>query len=140
MSTPKTLAPCGTIAARRRHKKHGETCEPCTPKPVVLQPCGTPAAYKRHYKNGETPCEPCHEAHLKADETYRRAKGVQPTTATLINDLIEDITFLLNAGEGEHHILKATGYTGREKSLQARLQKHGRLDLYNRVINYELAA
>jgi len=140
MSTPKNLAPCGTIAARRRHKKHGETCEPCTPKPLQLQPCGTPAAYKRHYKNGETPCEPCHTAHLKADEQYRRRKGMKATNHTPIQDLIDEILFLLHCGEGEHAILKATGYQTRPGSLRDRLQRHGRTDLYNRITNYELAA
>ncbi|MCP2339213.1 hypothetical protein [Actinomadura rupiterrae] len=28
----------------------------------TLQPCGTRAAYKRHKRRGEQPCEPCRQA------------------------------------------------------------------------------
>jgi len=136
---PRTLAPCGTISARKRHKARGETCEPCAPTIVIPQPCGTRAAYKRHYKNGEPPCDPCVQANRDATNERNRANGTK--TRTTIDDLIEDITFLLNCGEGEHAILKATGYTTHPHSLRDRLQRHGRLDLYNRITNhYELAA
>jgi hypothetical protein len=65
-----------------------------------------------------------------------------PYNRTPTPDLIEDITFLLNAGEGEQRILTATGYTGREQALKARLQKHGQTHLYHRITNnhWELAA
>jgi hypothetical protein len=133
------LAPCGTSAARKRHKKHGETCEPCTPKTVTPQPCGTRAAYKRHYAHGEAPCDPCIQANRDVTNERNRANGIQ--NRTTIDDLIEDIVFLLNCGEGEHAILKATGYLARPTSLRDRLQRHGRVDLYNRITNaWELAA
>lgn len=104
-----------------------------------LKPCGTYAAYRRHHATGEPVCEPCATANREYRANLRRQNGINANTT--INDLIEDITFLLNAGEGEHAILKAIGYVGREKSLQVRLQRHGRNDLYNRVFNnWELAA
>jgi hypothetical protein len=68
------LMPCGTPAAFRRHKRHGEEpCEACReaenlyhrggrPKPV-LRPCGTPAAYARHQKAGEPADAACLAAH-----------------------------------------------------------------------------
>ncbi|MFE4229160.1 hypothetical protein ACFRJ8_14875 [Arthrobacter sp. NPDC056886] len=104
-----------------------------------LKPCGTYAAYRRHHQAGEPPCEPCTTANREYRANLRRANGINANTKAA--DLIEDITFLLNAGEGEHAILKATGYTNNPASLQRRLQKHGRNDLYNRVVNnWELAA
>jgi hypothetical protein len=106
----------------------------------TLKPCGTASAYKRHHARGEPVDEACKEAHRQEDAQRRQTKGITPRIPT--PDLIEDITFLLNAGEGEHAILKATGYTGRHKALKARLQKHGQTHLYHRITNnhWELAA
>lgn len=76
----RTLKPCGTPAAYKRHLYYDE--EPCAacravvaaemqarrdgsyaPKLVVpLQPCGTPAAYFRHRRNDEDACRPCLDA------------------------------------------------------------------------------
>jgi hypothetical protein len=50
-----------------------------------------------------------------------------------IGALIEDIEHLLNCGEGEHAILKAIGYAGREDALQARLRRSCRQDLTQRI-------
>jgi hypothetical protein len=56
-------------------------------------------------------------------------------------ELINEITFLLNAGEGEARILQAVGYVGRNKALRDRLHKANRHDLANRVLNpWDLAA
>ena len=140
-----TLAPCGTRAAKRRHAKRGETCAICEEamKTHVLQPCGTPAAHRRHKKNGETPCDPCVEA-IREHDKARAAK--KRTTARVYNNLpIEELTdeilFLLNSGEGTARILEATGYVGREKSLATRLGKAGRSDLIPRIFTpWDLAA
>ena len=135
------LVPCGTLAARRRHLKDGETCTTCDnrfkrPDP---KPCGTPAARSRHLRRGETPCEPCITAHRAADAARRRTKGVPPRTT--LDDLLTEIRFLLNAGEGEHRILQATGYEGRAKSLRTRLTQAGHQDIALQIFNsWELAA
>lgn len=47
--------------------------------PRSVQPCGTPAAYRRHLRNGEKPCLDCHRAHAKrktelADARRERAR------------------------------------------------------------------
>ena len=164
MSTPynQTLAPCGTPTARIRHKRRNETCNVCGPtQPITLAPCGTPAARKRHNRRGEicttctpnktaetihgtnfgwkvhrnnneTPCDACQEARDK----YQPREPSQT-----IEELVEEIRFLLNAGEGTHRILQATGYTGREKVLRARLHLNNQDDLANRVLTpWELAA
>ena len=123
----RTPAPCGTETAKRRHKRNNETCPNCPPTRKPLAPCGTYMALKRHRKNGQT-CETCTAA-------------VTQRNPTPLPDLIEDITFLLNAGEGEHAIVKATGYTGRANTLRDRLNKSGNQDIANRVFNaWELAA
>ena len=109
--------------------------------PRTLNPCGTQAAYKRHKAHGEQACEPCNQARRDYDTNLRRTKGVKPVITYGVTSLIEDITFLLSCGEGEHAILKATGYIGRERTLRMRLNKHGRQDLTAQVFNtWELAA
>lgn len=91
---PKPLAPCGTTAAWRRHRRRGEApCDACraansartkarrsdVPKPAPkarsVAPHGTQAAYVRHWRRGETPCGPCATAHL-AHERKRSAERV----------------------------------------------------------------
>lgn len=37
-----------------------------------LQPCGTYAAWQRHYSAREEPCEPCQQARLEYQRTYRK--------------------------------------------------------------------
>jgi len=139
----KPLAPCGTHAARRRHQTNNQTCHTCgplNPRPEP-QPCGTPAAYQRHKRHNETPCEPCRAAYRQADAAKRRKPRTTPRSETNLNDLLTEIRFLLNAGEGEHRILTATGYQGRAKTLRCRLTKAGHHDLANQIFyNWELAA
>ena len=135
------LVPCGTEAARRRHRKENETCTTCDArfKRPDLKPCGTPAAYSRHKRRGETPCTPCTTAHRAADAAKRRTKGVPPRTT--LDDLLTEIRFLLNAGEGEHRIVEAVGYLGRAKSLRTRLVQAGHQDIALQIFNsWELAA
>ena len=106
----------------------------------TLQPCGTPAAYKRHLAHGEKACEPCNQARRDADNTRKR-RNRPPTHAYPLTSLVEDITFLLRCGEGEHAILKATGYHGRPDTLRARLNRYGHQGLVAQVFNiWELAA
>lgn len=140
----KPLSPCGTKAAKRRHAKRGETCVTCTPAPrPPLQPCGTTGAWHRHVKRGETPCEPCKQAYRDKNNARRWAQGVTPLAEAItpLPALIEELTFLLNAGEGEARILEATGYTGREDALRERLRKNGHHDLAARIFTpWELAA
>jgi hypothetical protein len=54
----KQLAPCGTRAARARHKARCEECETCRPKGRAIYPCGTWQARRRHARNGEQ-CDAC---------------------------------------------------------------------------------
>jgi hypothetical protein len=140
------LAPCGTEAARRRHQANKQTCDTCGPinysRPAP-QPCGTPAAFQRHKRHGQEPCDPCRVAYRAADAAKRRKNPATtaPRSETNLNDLLTEIRFLLNAGEGEHRILQATGYEGRAKSLRCRLTKAGHHDLAAQVFNtWELAA
>lgn len=41
-------------------------------KPIELKPCGTNAAYRRHKRHGEYPCVACVEAH-NLDQQGRRS-------------------------------------------------------------------
>lgn len=130
------LAPCGTPSARRRHRGRGETCDTCGPireyKPRKHNPCGTEQAYKRHKYRGEEPCETCATAHN--ERTGHHSK-------ITIEDLIAEIRFLVNAGEGTHRILQATGYLGREGTLRSRLTQAGQHHLAQQALNpWDLAA
>lgn len=76
------LAPCGTLAAYTRHRRHGEApCAPCKvanteakrgrgpgqPMPERRQPIShaTPRGYRQHLYRGEAACDNCKgaEAH-----------------------------------------------------------------------------
>ena len=133
-------APCGTSPARQRHQRRGETCHVCGPITPVQppKPCGTPAAVKRHRYHGEPVCETCKQGDRDRAETRRRQNGIpeRPTT----QNIIEEIQFLLSCGEGEHAILKATGYTGKPTALQTRLQRAKRSDLTAQIFGWDLAA
>jgi hypothetical protein len=75
----RSLAPCGTPAAYRRHLRGGEpTCTTCRAahaaaiagrerRPLAtvrqLKPCGSQAAYERHLRRREVACTPCCRAH-----------------------------------------------------------------------------
>lgn len=49
---------------------------PGVPGRPVTAPCGTVAAYKRHQRHGEPPCEACRAAWSEYQrELYRRRKG-----------------------------------------------------------------
>ena len=145
-NTPRhQLAPCGTEAARRRHTANNQQCDTCGPRKTrpEPQPCGTPAAFQRHRRHGQTPCEPCRAAYRAADAAKRRKNPATtpPRSETNLTELLNEIQFLLNAGEGEHRILQATGYEGRAKSLRCRLTKSGHHTLAMQVFNsWELAA
>jgi hypothetical protein len=60
---PRTLAPCGSKAAKSRHRRNGETCDACGPAGQETHPCGTWQSRRRHGRNGEQ-CDAC--AHVLA--------------------------------------------------------------------------
>lgn len=138
-------APCGTRGAKDRHRRNNETCTTCgTPATRTPAPCGTPGAYRRHLRHGEPIDQACAQAARDKTNNRRRDRRKTPArayTTTPLQDLIENITFLLNAGEGTGRILQATGYTGREDALRERLRGHGHGHLATRILNpWELAA
>lgn len=79
------LAPCGTLAAYRRHQRYGEVpCQRCREEnaraladrkaraedgprraPTAHPKCGTTAGYKRHLRDHETPCDACRAANAR---------------------------------------------------------------------------
>jgi hypothetical protein len=141
---PRTnLAPCGTRAARRRHKDRNEppctTCQAATRPEPKLQPCGTVAADRRHRRNGEPVCDPCRKAATQERKKYM-PEPTHPRNTLTTPEIIEEVRFLLNCGEGEHAILTALGYVGREKTLQCRLRKAGHQNLNVQLFGWELAA
>lgn len=93
--------------------------------------CGTPAGYRAHTKHNEERCEPCKKAWTERCKQYR------PQTRPSAQVLIEEIEWLLKAHQGQHYILKAIGYAGRESSLKSRLEKNHRTDLVHRLLNME---
>jgi hypothetical protein len=40
----------------------------------VVKPCGTPAAYRRHKRHGERPCESCAQAERRRNQDRMRAR------------------------------------------------------------------
>lgn len=99
------LAPCGTVAAYRRHQRHGETpCNACREAMAAaardrraglpagpgrggwerdeadLAPCGTAAAAKRHQRRGEPPCHACKLAASYYYAVHRARKRGLPFT------------------------------------------------------------
>lgn len=47
----------------------------------ITHPCGTVAAYKRHKRHGATPCEPCRQAYNEAQRVMyakRQANRLTP--------------------------------------------------------------
>jgi len=92
--------------------------------------CGTPAGYRAHTKRVEERCQPCKEAWTVRCRKYTKPTPTLPTAA----EVIAEIEWMLSLNQGSGYILKAIGYTGREDSLRARLQKWGRLDVYHRLI------
>lgn len=51
----------------------GETIRNPRGRPAT-QPCGTLAAYRRHYRHGETPCESCMQARDRYKEDRAAAR------------------------------------------------------------------
>lgn len=44
----------------------------------VTEPCGTVAAYKRHKRHGEDACQPCKDAWAEAQRGYyAKRKGIK---------------------------------------------------------------
>jgi hypothetical protein len=57
--TPKVLAPCGTKAAKQRHRSRDETCDTCAKTGGrEIHECGTWQSRRRHKRNNET-CTVC---------------------------------------------------------------------------------
>lgn len=48
-----------------------------SPEPVRLQPCGTAAAARRHRYHGEELCDPCREAENERDRDRKRTQRAQ---------------------------------------------------------------
>lgn len=80
----RTVQPCGTEAARQRHRYHREPkcveCETAHEQRIAQRardraerehPCGTPAAARRHQRDGESACEACRLA-VRVDRAERR--------------------------------------------------------------------
>lgn len=86
------LAPCGTTAAARRHRRKGEDlCSPCAQAESVHTQnqkakkappeCGTRAGYQRHLRNGETPDQKCRDANNAADRLLHTTGSTVATAA-----------------------------------------------------------
>ena len=97
-----------------------------------LQPCGTPAAARRHRRRKETLDRACLDAE-STDRYQRRQKNPRPTIPTN-TEIIDEVVFLLQCGEGEHAILKALNTT--HTALHQRLYRAGRTDLNQRLFNH----
>jgi len=93
--------------------------------------CGTENGYRHHTKRVEITCQPCRTA------WNDRCKKYLPQPSPKIDEVIAEIEWMRSLGQGSGYILKAIGYTGREESLRARLQKWGRLDVYHNLIGEE---
>jgi hypothetical protein len=104
-----------------------------------LLPCGTVAAERRHRRNNEPVCDPCRHAATKQRRKYF-PETTAPRNHLTTPEFIEEVRFLINCGEGEHAILTALGYQGREKTFQGRLRKAGHQDLNIQLFGWELAA
>ena len=132
-------APCGTSPARQRHHRRGETCQVCGPITPVRppKPCGTPAAVKRHRYRGEPVCDTCKQGERARTSAASQAKGTKRLTNA---EFIEELTFLINAGEGQHRILTALGYQNKPDALHQRLYRAKRHDLTAQIFGWDLAA
>jgi hypothetical protein len=98
--------------------------------------CGTDKGYRAHLKAKEPTCDPRKMARNERHRQYVN-RGEPAITTT---ELAEEIRFLLNAGEGEMAILKATGYQNRPKTLHERLRRNGHTDLNQRMFPQEVTA
>jgi hypothetical protein len=101
----RSLLPCGTAAAYKRHRNSGEeACAACKrahtdartarnhaknpdmkyylPRNIGGAPCGTSAAYQRHWRRKETPCEVCQEGNrVRMREKYHAKKKLREGAA-----------------------------------------------------------
>lgn len=96
--------------------------------------CGTENGYRHHTKRTEHTCQPCRTA------WNNRCKQYTPEPSPKIAEIIAELEWMLSLNQGTHYILKAINYVGREQQLRDRLGKHGRLDLYHRVVSGEYMA
>lgn len=84
------LKPCGTMAAARRHWRHGEElCDACRKaeleyqrarhgwQPARTAACGTVSGYRRHRRKGEQACPDCLAANAKAARDYKARRAAK---------------------------------------------------------------
>jgi len=103
--------------------------------PTIIRPiCGTDAGYRAHTKRVEERCQPCKTAWTE------RCKKYTHRTKMTAQEIAEEIEWLLSLNQGEHYILRAIGYQGRERSLEARLRDHGLQDVARRLLFPDLDA
>lgn len=96
------LAPCGTLAAYKRHKRMGEeACDPCKDANAVAvakfrggtttgarrskaAECGTYSGTIRHRRAGEQPCFACRlaESRYRQGLKARRTRTLETTTTS----------------------------------------------------------
>jgi hypothetical protein len=95
--------------------------------------CGTMRGYRIHCKLNEPRCEPCRLAR-RVDET---GLDQQPMNA---DELVAEIEWLLRLNQGRGTIVHQLGYTGRETSLERRLQRAHRGDLIQALLRDDKAA
>ena len=63
-----------TAEQQRRWRESKGARQGVTGRPPTA-PCGTVAAYKRHRRNGEEPCQPCKDANAAATKARRKRAG-----------------------------------------------------------------
>ena len=102
---------------------------------VERDTCGTWPGYRKHIRMNELTCPDCRAAATLHDNERR---GTTPMLTA--NDLILEIEHLLSLNQGHGYILKAIGYTGKEKTLAKRLRANGRTDLMDRLTPEPIAA
>ena len=104
--------------------------------PTTSRPeCGTDKGIRLHTKHHEPGCEPC-----RAYRRERRNAEAGTRARVTVEEVIAEIEWFLTLNQGTHHIINALGYTGKEASLERRLQNHGRHDLAKRLVRPELVA
>ena len=94
-------------------------------------PCGTLPAYHHHFKTGNPVCQPCRHAYNQYRTRLRNK--TRPEKPPTYAETIAEIERLLRFGEGEHAILKATGYN--KEAHKRLLHRAQRTDLTPRIFN-----
>ena len=97
--------------------------------------CGTDKGYRAHISRHEKTCDPC-----RAFRKNKRNTQNGTRSRVTIEEVVTEIKWLLSLNQGTHYIIHALGYTGKEASLERRLQNNGRHDLAKRLIRPELVA